>query len=129
MVPPAWMKANQQMVHSFSPCLVQEAKRTWANYITRWVSAYQARGVPIWALTVQNEPENDAFWEACVMSPEEEADFLGAELGPAMQAAHPEVLIFGYDHNKDHIEKWADVLYSNGAAKPYMHGIAFHWYA
>lgn len=127
--PPAWMKSNQQMVHSFSPCITQRAKRTWANYITRWVSAYQAKGVPIWALTVQNEPENDAFWEACVMSPEEEADFLGHDLGQAMRTKHPEVLVFGYDHNKDHIEKWTDVLYADKSSEKFLNGIAFHWYA
>lgn len=126
--PPAWMKQNGEMVHSSVPCLRQEAQASWARYISRWISAYKARGVHIWALTVQNEPEFDAKWEACVMTPEEEADFLGTHLGPALREAHPDVLVFVYDHNKNHVDDWADVIMSHPTAHRHADGVAFHWY-
>lgn len=127
--PPAWMKANGKMDHSSRPCLKEGAQEAWASYISKWISAYKAQGVPIWAVTVQNEPENDARWEACMMTPKEEADFVGEQLGPALSRSHPEVLIFGYDHNKDHIAEWADTLYEHKSAAKYTDGIAFHWYS
>mmetsp|Transcript_68638 Transcript_68638/g.223305 ORF Transcript_68638/g.223305 Transcript_68638/m.223305 type:complete len:488 (+) Transcript_68638:253-1716(+) len=127
--PPAWMKNNWNMDHSPKPCLRSGLEGTWATYISKWISAYKNHGVPIWAITIQNEPENDAAWEACVYSPEQEADFLASHLGPELEVAHPDVLIFAFDHNKDHIEKWAQAIYSNPEAAKYADGIAYHWYA
>jgi glucosylceramidase len=127
--PPAWMKTNHQMDHSDLPCMKDEFHDAWAHYISRWIAAYERQGVPIWAITVQNEPENDAVWEACRMRPEEEAHFLGEHLGPTLKKVFPELLIFAYDHNKDHLLHWARVIYSHPAAAKYADGIAFHWYS
>jgi len=127
--PPAWMKSNGMMDHSVRPCWHKNMQPTWANYITRWITAYKNHDVPIWAITVQNEPENDAVWESCLLTPEEEAGFLGTYLGPALKEAHPEVLVFAYDHNKNNIYQWANVLYSNPNAARHINGIAFHWYS
>jgi len=127
--PPAWMKNNAEMDHSLQPCLRAEAPDPWARYMSKWITAYKASGVPIWALTVQNEPENDAAWEACLMTPEDEADFLGYHLGPAIREEHPEVLIFVYDHNKDNLYRWAKAIYSHPTAAQHTAGVAFHWYA
>ena len=33
-----------------------------------------------------------------------------------------------YDHNKDHVALWAEVLAANEKAMEYLSGIAFHWY-
>uniref|UniRef100_A0A7S0FHM6 Glucosylceramidase n=1 Tax=Pyrodinium bahamense TaxID=73915 RepID=A0A7S0FHM6_9DINO len=126
--PPAWMKTSGRMDHSLSPCLRHDVHETWANYISRWISAYKTRGVNLWAITIQNEPEFDAYWEACVMTPMEEADFLGKYLGPQMRRAHPDVLIFVYDHNKNHVVRWADVIAAHPTASQHMDGVAFHWY-
>merc|ERR1719191_2307090 len=99
------------MDHSPLPCMEDKYHEPWARYISKWISAYKRSGVPIWGLTVQNEPENDAVWEACRWRPEEEANFLGAHLGPALKEQFPEVLIFAYDHNKDNLLEWARTIY------------------
>lgn len=127
--PPAWMKTNHQMDHSDLPCISEDFHDAWANYIARWIAAYERQGVPIWAITVQNEPENDAVWEACRWRPEEEAHFLGEHLGPVLKKLFPEKLIFVYDHNKDRLVHWARVLYSHPTAAKYADGVAFHWYS
>jgi glucosylceramidase len=127
--PPAWMKSNHQMDHSKLPCMSDEYHDAWAHYIARWIAAYERQGVPIWAITVQNEPENDAVWEACRWRPAEEAHFLGEHLGPVIKKLFPEVLIFAFDHNKDHLVHWARAIYSHPTAAKYADGIAFHWYA
>jgi len=127
--PPAWMKTNLQMDHSGKPCLRSGMEATWAMYFAKWVSAYKEHGIPLWAITVQNEPENNATWEGCVFTAEEATDFLATHLGPTMRALHPEVRIFAYDHNKDHVYEWAKATYSNPLAAQYVTGIAFHWYS
>jgi glucosylceramidase len=127
--PPAWMKSNHKMDHSDLPCMISDYHDAWARYIARWIGAYERQGVKIWAITVQNEPENDARWEACRWRPEEESHFLSEHLGPVLKKLYPEVLIFAYDHNKDHLLRWAKAVYSNPAAAKYADGIAFHWYS
>eukprot|EP00933_Yihiella_yeosuensis_P048491 TRINITY_DN4472_c1_g1_i1.p1 TRINITY_DN4472_c1_g1~~TRINITY_DN4472_c1_g1_i1.p1 ORF type:complete len:507 (+),score=119.32 TRINITY_DN4472_c1_g1_i1:80-1600(+) len=127
--PPAWMKNNNQMDNSFSPCLKDGMAPVWAKYFTKWISAYKAQDIPIWAVTVQNEPENNASWEACLMTADEEADFLGKHLGPELAQSFPEVGIFAFDHNKDHVYNWAQTILSDPDASKYATGIAFHWYS
>jgi len=125
--PPAWMKTNGQMVGGGK--LKPECSAVWADYFVKWIDAYKAAGVPLWAVTPQNEPENAAGWEACVYTADEEADWIGNELGPKLQAAHPEVLILPHDHNKDHVQLWADTMFSHPTAAQYVSGMAFHWYS
>jgi len=126
--PPAWMKRNHVMDGSASPCLRLECTSSWAEYIAKWVSAYKARNIPIWALTVQNEPMANSSWEACLMAPPEEADFLGGYLGPTMRREHPEVDIFVYDDSKHNIDAYATASLTHPTAAQYVRGIAFHWY-
>lgn len=126
--PPAWMKQSNKMDGSTIPGLKEEAKGVWAKYISKWITAYKAKGVDIWALTPQNEPENVAKYEACVYDAQQELDFIADHLGPTMQEENPEVKIFLYDHNKDHVHLWAEAL-ANHTAAQYTHGVAFHWYS
>jgi glucosylceramidase len=127
--PPAWMKTNGQMDHSPSPGLKQECRGAWANYFGKWISAYEQQGVPIWAVTIQNEPEADQVWESCLFTAEEEAEFLGNFLGPALRSSHPDVKIFVHDHNKDHVQDFANAAQAHANASRYMDGVAFHWYS
>jgi len=52
--PPAWMKTNGQMNQGGK--LREEYRAAWATYYCRYVQEYENRGIPIWGLTVQNEP-------------------------------------------------------------------------
>jgi len=122
------MKNNGMMDHSSSPCLKAGMAEPWAKYFTKWISAYKAHGIDVWAVTVQNEPENNATWEACVMTAKEEADFLGQYLGPELRQSHPNVSIFVFDHNKDHVYEWAKSILSDPVAAQYATGVAYHWY-
>ena len=102
--PPAWMKVPypnasspiqqevQSMLSSAVPNgLLPSTMQTWANYISRFIEAYNQQGVPIWAITPQNEPENAAPWEACVYTSNFEARFIAEYLGPTLRNDHPEV--------------------------------------
>ena len=118
--PPAWMKvpvpvpwdaSQQSMVRSAKPNgLLPEMQRPWANYFSKWIAAYVAHGIPIWAVTVQNEPEATAGWESMLWTPAFMASFVRDHLGPVLARDHPSVGIFGFDHNKDHVVEWAAVI-------------------
>lgn len=126
--PPAWMKTNGQMLGSGEPGLKATCKATWAKYFSKWISAYKAHGIPIWAVTPQNEAENAGIWESCVYTAQQELDFIAEELGPTLRADHPEVQLLIFDHNKDHVLEWAEALYAHPGALQYTQGVAFHWY-
>lgn len=133
--PPAWMKdqswnsGKPVMDHSGKPCLKTGMEEVWANYIAKWIQSYRAKGVNIWAMTVQNEPLNNASWEACLMSSKEEANFVANYLGPVLRELLPDVQIFIYDHNKDQVANYALDVLANSVAGQYVAGVAYHWYA
>ena len=132
--PPAWMKRPgpygiQSMTASAKPNgLLPEMQGPWALYFSKWLRAYKDHGVPMWGVTVQNEPEATAGWEAMLWTPSFMAEFVAEHLGPRLKADHPEVVIFGFDHNKDHVVEWAEGMYANAKAKEYLAGLAVHWY-
>jgi len=127
--PPAWMKTNSVMDGSGTPCLKGEATASWAKYLAKWISSYTAAGVPIWALSVQNEPTNNAGWEACTLTPQEEADFLGTHLGPTLKKEHPEVSIFVFDDSKHMLPDYVSAAMQQPGTAQYVQGAAFHWYS
>ena len=135
------------------------ARATWAKYLSKWVTAYEGQGVSLWGLTVQNEPEFAAPWEACQYNASFEAAFVREFLGPTLRADHPGLKIMAFDHNKDHLEAWTEAMFpapsldsAPGASVPaaaaaaatvaldgevvstqgaggFVDGMAFHWYA
>ena len=148
--PPSWMKAPSSwkdkdaglehasgMTGSAQPSCLREGTgkdskyaKAWALYMSKFVSAYRDYGVPLEAVTVQNEPEFPAPWEACSYTPETEADFIGYHLGPQLEKDHPDVKIFMFDHNKDHMVTWAKtILNETHPSFKYVSGSAYHWYA
>ena len=71
--PPAFMKDNNDILHGGK--LKPEFYQSWANYYAKFIRAYQAEGIPIWGLSIQNEPMATQKWESCIYSAEEERDF------------------------------------------------------
>ena len=85
--------------------------------------------IPVWALTVQNEPEAKQTWESCLYTPEEERDFVRDQLGPALEhAGLGGVHLLVCDHNRDILYKRASAVYLDPAAARYVWGAALHWY-
>jgi glucosylceramidase len=125
--PPAWMKTNGQM--NFGGKLKPEYRSAWAHYYVRYVKAYQEEGIPIWGLSVQNEPEATQTWDSCVFTGEEERDFVRDYLGPTLKAeglGHLRLII--WDHNRDRMFERAKIVYDDPQAAQYVWGTGFHWY-
>lgn len=125
--PPAWMKTNHDMLHGGK--LRPEYRRAWANYFVRFVQEYEKAGVPVWGLTVQNEPMAVQPWESCIFSAAEERDFVKMFLGPALEGAGlSRVKLMIWDHNRGIMYQRAKVVYDDPEAAKYVWGTGFHWY-
>jgi glucosylceramidase len=125
--PPAWMKNNGQMNHGGK--LLEQYRAAWAKCYVKFIQAYEAQGIPIWGVSVQNEPAATQTWDSCIYSAEEERDFVKYWLGPVLEKAGLErVNIVIWDHNRDlMVQRAATVLQDPEAAK-YVWGTGFHWY-
>lgn len=125
--PPGWMKDNNDMLKGGK--LKPEFYDSWAMYYTKFIKEYEKEGVPVWGISVQNEPMATQRWESCIYSAEEERDFLKNHLGPTM---HKEGLkdkkIIVWDHNRDLIYQRARTYFDDPEAAKYAWGIGFHWY-
>jgi glucosylceramidase len=133
--PPAWMKQTDDqytvssMLGSAKPNgLRKDVREPWANYFSKFISAYKKHGLPFWGLSPQNEPEYAAQWEACVYNTSSEAEFVAEFLGPVIKHDHPEVKIMMFDHNRDSVLHWAETILKHEKAAQYIDGIAIHWY-
>jgi len=126
--PPAFMKDNNDILHG--GVLLPEFAQSWALYYAKFIKAYEKEGIPIWGLTVQNEPMAKQSWESCIYTPEAERDFLKNHLGPTLEKeglGSKKVII--WDHNRgDMLEKRANLIFSDPEVSKYAWGIGFHWY-
>jgi glucosylceramidase len=124
---PAFMKTNKHMLKGGS--LLPEYAASWANYFTRFIAEYEKEGIPIWGITVQNEPMAVQTWESMLYTAEEERDFLKNHLGPTMhKAGYAEKKIIVWDHNRDMMPYRARVIFDDPEASRYAWGMGFHWY-
>ena len=88
-----------------------EHRRAWARCYVRFIESYEAEGVPIWGVSVQNEPMARPRWDSCLYTAEEERDFVRDHLGPALHDAglgHVKIVI--WDHNRDLMVERASVV-------------------
>jgi len=125
--PPAFMKDSNDMLHGGR--LLPGYRDAWAHYYTKFIKAYEAESIPIWGITVQNEPMAVQIWESSIYTAEEERDFLRDHLGPVMEKEGlGDKKIIVWDHNRDLISHRANTIFEDPEAAKYAWGIGFHWY-
>ena len=125
--PPAWMKTNGQMNEGGK--LKEEYKRAWADYYCKFIEFYHGEEVPIWGISVQNEPEAKQTWDSCLYTAEEERDFIKYFLGPSLERHNlldKKVII--WDHNRDMMVERARTVLRDPEAAKFVWGTGFHWY-
>jgi len=123
--PPGWVKTSGSMIQG---ALLPSGYAPLAKYFVRFVQEYEAAGVPIYAITMQNEPmyvPNN--YPGMNMTAREQAEFLANYLGPAFRDAHLKTKIMVFDHNWDLIEYPIQVL-SDAKAAAFAAGTAIHCY-
>tara|TARA_R110002111_G_scaffold262027_1_gene336743 strand:+ start:347 stop:1840 length:1494 start_codon:yes stop_codon:yes gene_type:complete len=125
--PPAFMKTNNNMLQGGK--LKPEFYQSWANYYAKFIKAYEAEGIPIWGLTIQNEPMAVQRWESCIYTAEEERDFVKNNLGPTLEKEGlGDKNIIVWDHNRDLLFQRASTILNDPEAAKYIWGTGFHWY-
>ena len=136
---PPWMKNIEDWYAGGTPDtfgqgtggeLKAEYVPTYADYLLRYLRAYQAEGIDIWGLTPVNEPHgNSGQWESMHFTPETQRDFIRDHLGPKLRAGGFEaVKVLIYDQNRDGMQHWADVILGDPATAQFVYGTAVHWY-
>jgi glucosylceramidase len=125
--PPAFMKDNNDMLHGGK--LRPEFYHSWALYYTKFIKSFEKEGIPVWGISVQNEPMATQTWESCIYSAEDERDFLKNFLGPVMaKEGLGDKKIIVWDHNRDLIVQRAQAIFDDPEASKYAWGMGFHWY-
>ena len=123
---PGWMKTTDSLVQGQ---LRPEFYGAFARYMVRYVEAMGAEGVPIFALTLQNEPHFEPpDYPGMRMPPRTRAAVVGQHLGPLLKAKGLNTQILEWDHNWD--EPWSPLsMLSDATARKYVSGVAWHCYA
>lgn len=120
--PPAFMKTIATRQHGGK--LKKEYYGLYADYIIKFLLAYQKEGINIQSLTIQNEPKATQSWESCVFTIEEEIA-LAKILKTKIKKANLKVDLYCWDHNKERLVEKANKAFKTNLFK----GIAFHWYS
>lgn len=123
---PGWMKTNDSLVQGQ---LKPEFYGAFANYLVRYVEGMRAEGVPIFALTLQNEPHFEpGDYPGMRLPPRARAEVVGQHLGPLLKSRGLKTQILEWDHNWD--EPWSPLsMLSDATARRYISGVAWHCYA
>ncbi len=124
--PPGWMKSSGSMIGG---SLSSGDYQVFADYLTKFVQAYDAAGVPISLMTAQNEPEySPSNYPGSTFTAAQETSFIGSNLGPDLQKAGLSTKIIAYDHNWNDTS-FPDTVLGNSTAAQYTAGVAWHCYA
>jgi len=131
---PGWMKTSGSMLGSNPDTkenahLRKDAYAPFAQYLVKTIEGYQAAGVPVWALSVENEPlYGPPTYAGMVMEADEQAALFGEALAPALAAAHLHPLVMAYDHNWDRPD-YPETVLKDPKAGSLAAGTAWHHYA
>src|SRR6266480_1943555 len=113
--PPGWMKTTGSLIQG---TLLPEAYGPLAEYFGRYIEAYRAEGVPIYAITVQNEPHYEpANYPGMRLEPPARARFVGQYLGPLFARSGIGTIILDWDHNWDEYQSPLQVLADTAAPR------------
>jgi glucosylceramidase len=124
--PPPWMKANDSYGNAGGAGVV--AKQYYpalAQYFVKFIQAYEAAGVPIDDISMQNEPHTRADWPSAALGANDEVDFLTQDLHPALAAAGLDPHVYGLEETVNPTDE--QTLFA-GPAAPELSGVGFHCY-
>jgi len=124
--PPGWMKYGGSMCGG---SLQLKNSDVYAHYILKYLQAYQAAGVHVSAITIQNETDTDqnGLMPACTWSQEVEDRYIAEHLGPLLQKESPSTRIWILDHNYDLIGRVLDQM-AKPEVRRYINAVAWHGY-
>ena len=123
---PSWMKTNNSPIGG---SLLPQYYPAYAQYFVKYIQGMQAAGIPIDAVTLQNEPLYGGNNPSMTMSGAEQATFIRDNVGPAFRTAGLGTKIIAYDHNPDQAGlNFVTTVLSDPGASAFTDGSAFHFY-
>lgn len=122
---PAWMKTNNSLTGG---SLMPQREAAFARYLAKFVQAYEAHGLPIETLTMQNEPLHTTNYPTMFMSAAQQINLVKNHVGPLFAAEGITTKLLAYDHNWDNTDYPIQVL-NDPDARQFLAGTAFHAYA
>lgn len=124
--PPGWMKTTGSLIKG---TLTPEAEGPLAEYFAKFIEAYRAEGVPIHAISLQNEPHYEPpDYPGMRLDETQRASVIANHLGPLFASRGIGTLIWDWDHNWDEPQAPLGVL-ADAGARQYVQGVAWHCYA
>ena len=125
--PPGWMKFNGTMLGG---SMRRHSLPVYARYFLKFLQGYAAEGVPVQAVTPQNEvdTDQDGAMPACIWAQEYEIEFVSSHLGPLLESSGMPVKIWIVDHNYNLWGRVMDELEDDQLRK-YCNAVAWHGYA
>jgi glucosylceramidase len=122
---PAWMKTEENLIGGE---LQEQYESAYADYLVKYLDTYRGHGIPIYALTLQNEPAYSPIsYPGMLMPAATRARIIARYLGPKLAGRTPRTRILDWDHNWSHPEQPLAVLANPDAAR-YVDGVAWHCY-
>ncbi|MDX8366405.1 glycoside hydrolase family 30 beta sandwich domain-containing protein [Cytobacillus sp. IB215665] len=122
---PGWMKDNGSLNGGK---LLPQYYNVYAQYLAKYINSYQNEGLPIYAMTIQNEPHHEtAGYPSMKMEASEQIDFVKNHLGPTFNSQAIDTKILSWDHNWNEYDYPIEVM-NDEEAKSYLAGSAFHCY-
>jgi glucosylceramidase len=124
---PPWMKDNDSYLLGWVESQFYPA---YAQYFVKYVQAYQAAGVPINYLSVQNEPTCCSSYPSTNWNGAGLAYFTKTNLLPALQNAGLSTKVLALDWNWDQYQSFAAPTMDDAAIRthPNFGGMAWHGY-
>jgi glucosylceramidase len=123
---PGWMKTSETLIGGE---LLPQYENAYAQYLVKYIDTYRSYGIPIFALTLQNEPGFvPVTYPAMELPAATRARIIAQYLGPALATRKPTTRILEWDHNWDEPQQPLSVLGEPAAAR-YIDGVAWHCYS
>ncbi|CDN43790.1 glycoside hydrolase family 3 N-terminal domain-containing protein [Paenibacillus sp. P22] len=122
---PGWMKTTGSMIRGE---IKEEYLPVYADYLVKFVQAYQAEGIPMEMLTVQNEPLLEIDYPSTKMSWQQQARLMVLLRQKLDAAGFGHVGLLTYDHNPGDTMAYPAQLLRDKAAYAAVDGTAFHDY-
>ncbi len=125
--PPAWMKTNNNVNNGgeLAPSHYQDYATFLATYVSHYTTVF---GVPIWGVSIANEPDINASYESSIWNSQQFHDFIANNLMPTFQSAKTPARVI-----MPELSQWSDYAAAATLADPvtskFVGTIAAHQYA
>jgi glucosylceramidase len=123
---PAWMKTNNHM--NGGSLKGREVYDDFADYFVKYVKAFEAEGIVIDAITIQNEPMHETGgYPTMKMLWEEQNEIIRDYLGPKFVEQNIKTKIIIWDHNFDMSYYPLNIL-NDPETRKFVAGTGWHGY-